>query len=335
MNARNAGARSKGKPDDDYRKKPRKPPPKPQFARLVVQARERIGLSQSELARAAGVSPRTVAQVEREGSARADVIIRLAVALSQPPKEWLSLAGHYLSDERIRNIQKQQQRENVTPPFLRLNPKTHFDRMCERIKSYQSALMCSLVTSNISIYPKELYDSFGEMFNAGLHLALVCPFPITDSAIILNRDRLARYYMAAYSMTSEAAQRLRERFSTYRDRISVFHPAVANGASLVTPPLRVTEIRPAFTVYGGQDPALRKYELGAYIKYLDGRDDQWLEIYSGDGLKSERTDEACEVWKDYCRDIIASWNPENAPYFDDNKLLYWQRMKEAVPNIRE
>src|SRR5580658_7879876 len=85
----------------EQQKKRRIPAGTQEFAQAVITARNRLGLSQMGLSKAAGVSPRTVTQVENEGRARAEIITKLAVACGASPKAWLELAGHKVQKDRI------------------------------------------------------------------------------------------------------------------------------------------------------------------------------------------------------------------------------------------
>jgi transcriptional regulator with XRE-family HTH domain len=311
---------------NDHRRNRRRPPTNLDFARLVLLTRENAGLKQAELAEAAGVSRRTVIQVEEQGSSRADIIIRIAGALGQKVEEWLELAGHDVSGERIRAVLNQRQRDKATPPYSRLDPIYEFERMLDRLKKHKSALMCNFVTSQVPIDRPDVFNMFVEMFKHNLTLALICPFPIAERNISLKRGRLNEYYAGAYKWALLLAGQLRERLPEYRHRIAVFSPAFKDYAILVAPPIRVSEVRPAFIKYGSGSDEFSQFELGAYLRFLDGRADQWIEIYGGNGDRSERIEEAFGAWHDYCADIIDSWKPTDAESsFDDAKLAFWER----------
>ena len=319
--------------NDDYRRKRRRPPPNSAFASILVKAREAADLSQVAVARKAKISPRTVAQVEKEGSARADVIIRLAIALRQPAESWLRDSGHEVEkvdEDRIKKIRNELQAGSEQSQFLRRDPTSQFNRMLERVKKYDGAIMCSFINSQVSLHRPENRELFVQMFDAGLHLALVCPFPIAARNIALERARLSEYYGAAYKWTTDLAKELRKAVPDYADQITVFSPKFQENAILVVPPIRVSEVRPAVIKYGAPGNPLAEYEVGAYLHFLDGRDDQWIEIYDGENPSSDRAKEAFGVWSDYCDDIIKNWDPSRKPYFDTGKLQFWEKTPDQA-----
>jgi len=309
---------------DDYRRKRRRPPPNPEFARILVQSRQKAEMSQVELAREAEISPRTVAQVEKEGSARAEMIIRLAAALHQPPEKWLEISGHPPSDDRIRKILSQRNLNKVTPHFTQFDPASQFNRMLERIKKYKGGLMCSFVTSQINIDRTKAFAIFPEMFEAGLHLALVCPYPLAERNITLKREYLSGYYGAAYQWTRELAKTLRGKVPDHAHQISVFSPRFKDGAILVAPPIGISANRPAFIRYGLPGNPAPPYEVGAYLPFANGQDDQWIQIYDSEETGTANAQEAFHVWRDYCFDIVESWDPNQKAVFDPDKLFFWE-----------
>ena len=64
------------------------------LAKILKEARETVKVSQQSLARRAGVSNKTIVQIESGGGARADAIVRLARALELDPKELLNAGGY-------------------------------------------------------------------------------------------------------------------------------------------------------------------------------------------------------------------------------------------------
>lgn len=321
-------AKSQGRPLDGKPIKRRLPPANPDFAHKVTQLRSEAGLSQTELAESAGISPRTQAQVEKAGTARAEVIIRIGAALERPLREWVVLAGHAdVSDERIDEVVIERNREKIKPPFARIDPLLVFNRILDRVKKYEGALMCNFVTSPVAIDRPDIVDVFKKMFPLGFHLALICPFPNSEKNIGLERGYLNGYYAAAYQWTLELAENLRKAIPGIDERVSVFCPAQKESTILVQPPMRVSEVRPVFIKYGVPGGRGPQYELGAYLRYLDGRPDQWIEIYDGEKEESERAVGAFRVWRDYCSDIVESWNPKNDPIYDQQKLFFWQQKR--------
>jgi|SRR5581483_1861037 len=67
------------------------------LGRLVLEARQKRGITQGQLATVSKVSTRTLVALENGRHAReeirSDVIIRLALGLGKDPDEWLKLLG--------------------------------------------------------------------------------------------------------------------------------------------------------------------------------------------------------------------------------------------------
>lgn len=87
---------------------------------LLKKTREQKKIAQAELARLAGVSTRTIHALEAGTllSVRDEVVIRLADALEQPPKEWVIAAGHEYDPQKatlIRQLRSYAERGLVTP----------------------------------------------------------------------------------------------------------------------------------------------------------------------------------------------------------------------------
>src|SRR5207245_5086254 len=85
-----------------------------------------------------------------------------------------------------------------------------------------------------------------QLFKAGYHLALVCPFSVTVSEIIVRKGGLNRYYNRSYGWACELTRNLQEHLPVARNRVHVFMPAQG---SLVYTPIRLDEIRPALTKF--------------------------------------------------------------------------------------
>lgn len=300
------------------------------FRSAVITARKAAGLSQLELARLAGVSPKTIVQVEESGRARFDAIVRLAVALAKSPEDWLKLAGHSVSESRIKEVIEQRGPDRARQPFGRIDPVQFFSEMVSRVQKHGSALMCSCVMSNIRFDNKELFKITEDLFRAGLRLALVSPFSVTGNDIILKKPGLNRYYTRSYGWACDLGRQLQDSFPFARKQIHVFTPAQS---SLVYTPIRMDEIRPALTKYSEILPneaesevrVPARYELGAYVRFGDGKADRWIEIHDGNGPPTERVSEDFDAWYDYFSDIFSSWSPtEEGSDFDLSKLGYWQ-----------
>jgi len=161
-----------------------------------------------------------------------------------------------------------------------------------------------------------------EVLSAGLHFALICPFPVADQYIASTKPRLNQYYTNTYSWVCNLAKRMRSIVAIAQNRIHVFAPKLSTGgALLVNTPIRANELRPSLTKYSqkGQIPA--RYEFGAYIRFIDSRPDQWIEIYDGESEMNERAEEAYGPWHDYCADIIHAWTLVGSESHYDLKKL--------------
>jgi hypothetical protein len=166
------------------------------------------------------------------------------------------------------------------------------------------------------------------MFKDGLCMAVLCPFPCNDDEMFLRRPSLHKYYNDAYGHTLRVAKRIRNS-TEYKTQIAVFLPAKKGTATLVTPPIRVAETRPTFIKYGSPKDRTTPCELGTYLRYFDGRDDEWIEIYGGQPEITARAEESVSAWQDYCGDIVESWDPASRSFSAD-KLFFWQRVPDET-----
>jgi len=301
------------------------------LATAVAQARKQAALTQLELARAAGVSPKTIVQVEGAGVARSDAIIRLAVALGQSPEKWLDVAGMKIPMQRIREVIEERGPQRARPPFARIDPIGYFRQMIQRLHVHKAALMCSCVTSHIPINSEDLFKITGELYENGFHLALVCPFPAAATDLLFSKPRLSNYYNQCYTWARDLADLLQKHFPLARGRTHVFLPAQTTVGMLVHPPIRASDLRPAMTKFAevpasdGKGTIPARYELGSYIKYSDGKPDSWIDIYRGEDPMSERVTEAYGVWYDYFSEILENWQfDETGSKFDESKLSFWR-----------
>lgn len=305
------------------------------FANVVKAARQQAGMSQGELARASSVSPKTIVKLEEGGKARSDAVIRLAAALGQPVEVWLNLSGLKVSESRIQNVLGQQQAERGTAPFPRVDPGEYFKRMRHHLENHKSGIMVSVITSRVPIDRPDLVDIFGELFAKGLTLAIACPFPVADKDIATYLPHLNGYYSRSYGWACDLAAKVEQMYEAAQRRVHVFTLKTRDQAMLVYPPLRATDTRPALIKYSesrSDDSKIlvpARYAAGAYVRFTDGRRDQWLDIYDGEGEMNERTEETYGAWADYLSEIADNWMPTNhdSP-FDPAKLRFWQLMSD-------
>lgn len=293
---------------------------------MVIEARQRAGMSHLELSRLAKISPKTLFQIESDGIARFDAICRLAKALGQPVEQWLELAGHKVTKSRIDDVLSDRRPEEVPKAFPRLTVDEFFDRTEKRLEEYGYGLRCICVQSPVSINTPDLLKRIETVMAKGIDLALVTPFPVGDQTMLHEVSSLTKYYQGAHDWASRSARGIRSNPTT-KGRVHVFTPALQNrGAVLVYPPIRVNEIRPSFTEYRDkQQSQNRLHEFGSYVHFLDGKPDQWIDVYNSDDTHNERAKEAFDAWHDYFREIFAAWHPESSgkiPY-DLSLLRFW------------
>ena len=309
------------------------------FGELVRATRKQAGLSQLELAQAAGISPKTLTKIEQGDMTRFDSIVRLAQALGKPTDEWVRLAGHKdVSTVKVKNVLGQ---HRVNPPFPQLTPEQYIVRMIERLQTHGNiGLCCNCITSPVSVATDEIRKRAEEVMDAGLHVAMVVPFPFESENVRRRLPTLWQYYGSAYNWAYQAGNRSRHETPSTRDRIHVFTPRIGpdKETMLVYPPVRVAEVRPVLTQYGRQGNVL--YEYGAYLHFFDSREDHWVDIYSGNQLPNESAQETFDMWHDYFRDILLAWRPEGSGRdstctFDLKPTAFWQEARfddvEAAP----
>lgn len=296
----------------------------------VRETRERQGLSLRKLAKRARVAIATLIKLEEKGNARSDSIIRIAHALGRPPDEWLQLAGHEISAARVGDIVKQLQMETTTSSFRRMDPEKWFEHLEEELRIRKSGLMCVSITSRMSISTPALQKQTLKLLQDKLHFALVAPYPPIAPNMHARIPGLVNYYNRVFTWTLELAQQVQEWFPNAKQSVKVFTPvSPSEGFLLIPPPIRVNEIRPCFTKFSGtnefKDP---RYELGTYVRFGDGRPDQWVETYSGEGQMTENNEEAFNAWRDYFRPICDAWSPDGYRAKFDSAVLgpYWSEI---------
>lgn len=323
---------------------------KDSLGKALIKARTAKGLSQIDLARASGVSPRTIAKIEREGGARFDAVIRLARALAEPAENWLALAGREVSQEKIRSVLTHDRRAPESHfEHLERTPVQFFEDVIAQLKDRGApALLCACVTTRpATLVNPAVRQKFQELLDAGVTLAVCSPYP-HPSAIprrhYTERTALVALYTQVFGWTRELGAQLGAAAPGKSNQVRVFFPRCcvasdesstdhpAHPAYLVPPPLGLVDYRPALVKYArsaaGQP---EKLELGTYVRYGRGRPDQWMMLYprEGDEEDQARSNEALETWRDYFSDILRAWNATaERIHWDDDKLLDWQPLRE-------
>jgi DNA-binding XRE family transcriptional regulator len=304
-----------------------------EFAQLVARARQQARMTQGELARIASVSPKTIVRLENEGIARSDAVVRLAAVLSQPVEVWLKYSGQKLSEKRVQEILDQQRVEGGGGQFPRLDPADYFRRMLDHLERHKTAIMVSVITSRVPVNRPDLVGIWGDLLNRGLTWAVVCPFPVASEEFALHLPRLNGYYSRSLGWARDLSARMEQLFGKEKGHVEVFTLKAGNQATLVYPPLRVADMRPALIKYSqvkseqGKIVVPARYACGAYISFTDGRADRWLDIYDGASEMNERTEDAFGIWADYLAEIADKWTPTaEGPKFDTDSLRFWKRM---------
>ena len=286
------------------------------FAQTVCEARKRAGQSQLQLARIAGVSPKTVAKIEETGIARFDAIVRLAKALGQPVNDWMVQSGHHVPRAKLEDILAQDRAQQIESPFSQLTPDAYMERTFRRLEEYQIGLRCVCVTAPMFLSTPAILDHVKKVINARLHFAMVSPFPVSSERFKNRYPELLAYYTSVYNWAFQAANHIKEHIPAARGRVHFFAPKVQDDRSLIPvyPPVRVSEIRPVLTQYGYQDPKephrenKRLIEFGTYFHFLDHRPDHWVDVCSDENA-TPRGIETRDMWQAYFRDILEAWTP--------------------------
>jgi hypothetical protein len=200
------------------------------------------------------------------------------------------------------------------------------------LDKHKTAIMISVVTSRVPIDRPDLVDQWGELLKHGLQWVLACPFPVANPEIAKHLPRLNGYYSRSYGWARELSTKMEQMFGK-AGRVDVFTLKASTQTTLVIPPLRVTDMRPAFIKYsevktGGNITLPARHACGAYIRFTDGRPDRWLDIYNG-GEMNERVEEAYGIWADYLSEIADNWAPTtNGPIYDENRMRFWERLEK-------
>jgi transcriptional regulator with XRE-family HTH domain len=310
---------------------------------MVRDHRRRKGWSQLELAERAAISPRTVVNIEKPAGRRGvrfDIVVRLASALDQAPAEWLRMLGYDPNESRMASALHRGQNRSPEPlDSQQREPQSYFKQLAERIKaSGRPALMVVSVTSPQPIDNKAMNSVIAELFGAGLHVALVSPYPAGQEveAHYLRKPNLVGFYQRVFARVRAIAGQLRLMLPEYSDRIHVLKPRSDNATSLslrsVPPPLGVRESRPCIILFPGNKREPKQIEVGAYVKFGDDRPDRWFILYPRQGSlpELERAADVRDNWVDYFGDICEAWNAtRSGTKWSRDSLVDWQLFEEA------
>lgn len=218
--------------------------------------------------------------------------------------------------------------------FMRMSGEAFFKRTCDRLEKLGEnsyALRCVLISSPVKVETPGLGEQIKKVIEEGMHLAIVSPYPVADTQLPLECNSLNSYYNAAFTWACKSASTLRAAVAldAAADRIHAFMPKIPTGGAMLMPPnTRIAESRPILTLYRDEHIG-DKVELGTYIHFLDGREDEWIETYGGEGPKTPRAEEALAIWLDYFGELIRSWRPDGKKktaraHFELDKAMYWR-----------
>lgn len=296
------------------------------FSQIVKSTREAKSLSQAALAQMSRVSTRTIVAIEDDRSnqhPRPDVIIRLAHALEQEPEEWLRHAGHNnIPAEKIQHAIREVEitQRNVAPFRFRgeMDPSEFFASLKSRLTPRQPVLICvGYPAIPGSVHRADVQKILIELFNKGLWVAMVCPFPRVTEIEGLKHRTLAKHYRDVYEHVIELATGLRERLPAERKKqLAVFVPKQApkqgKRMHLVMPLMGISEYRPSLIKYfadGEQDDD--RFELAAWVTLQQDRKDRWIGIYPpADEEHMQSRLQVLKCWRDYFSDIVQNCDPK-------------------------
>jgi transcriptional regulator with XRE-family HTH domain len=280
------------------------------FGFALKTARENKNWPQMELARQSRVSTRTIVDIEHgnQKRPRQDIVTRLAKALEQDPINWLKLAGYSnVANERVERIIQ----ESGGFRFRgEIEPAEFFHALRGRLNSKQPVLLSVAYPSTPgSLHRLDVQRILVDLFNNGLWVAMVCPFPRVREIEKAKRPSLARHYREVFGNVIELARELRSNIAPdKRGRLGVFVPRQKQDEPIryVMPLAGLTEYRPTLAKYfpkTGTDEA--SFELSAWVTLMQEKRDRWLRIYPAPGEpEGETRFQKFLCWRDYFSDIL-------------------------------
>jgi transcriptional regulator with XRE-family HTH domain len=285
-----------------------------EFSSAVKTFRKGKGWSQTELSRQSHVAVRTIVDIERGRPTRwrMDVVVRLAKALEQDPSVFLRLAGHgKVPDEKIQKIVKESGGFRF---FGEIDPREFFQSIEKRIKPNEPVLICVTYPSAPgTIHRTDVQRILVDLFNRGLWVAMVLPYPHIEPIENAKRTSLARHYHDVYNQVVELAKELRSRVSSdKRAQLAVFVPRQGDRVQYVMPLAGLTEYRPTLIKYFSKDEHSEpNYELAAWVTLMQEKRDRWIRIYPSDSeSEGETRYQKFLCWRDYFGDILSNCNPK-------------------------
>lgn len=310
-----------------------------QFTDAFKKVREQAGLSQIELSRKSGVSPKTIANLEKGGTARFDAIVRLAKALQQSPQDWLRLAGISVSPEKLRKILSSKLPQADGGCFRRLESVAFMKELIEQSVSH-SILMTICVTARMPVRDAEVMEVTKQLLESGLRLAAVCPFPVDSAEWSIPRPRLSAFYSQALAQCVGLAEDVRALVPEHPTQVRVFQPAHRRSPDqketelMVMPPARFIELRPILLTLKSKTTPTVEHQLTFYVRHGDDRPDEWVIVdpfANDDRDEQARAEETVGIWRDFFRGITDSWRlAENVDgdVLEKKSLANWQEWPE-------
>ena len=196
------------------------------LAALLKTNRENKGWSQTELARQSRVSTRTIVDVEsgKQEKPRPDVVVRLAKALGQEPSAWLQIAGHgSMASAKMERIIRETGRVQFQGE---IDPAEFFNSLRDRLQPKQPVLICVAYPSVPgSIHRLDVQRILVDLFNKGLWVAMICPFPRITNIETGKNPALSRHYRDVYGHVVSLARELRSKLPPEKQKqLALFVP---------------------------------------------------------------------------------------------------------------
>jgi transcriptional regulator with XRE-family HTH domain len=303
----------------------------------LEKSRAKTDLSQKKLAKRAGVSSRTIYELEngKTDEVQVDSLIRLAEAMGKDPRDWLKKAGKKAEAESLpqpvieRNVNKvhrrvqqvekaEATRANRSPAANRYNavdPEELFRRIDDEYLD-EETLACVCYTSPAGGGDNEhLKEAIPEMIEKGLWLMMCVPYPLDlANRLYGEMDKLADYVERVIEGTRVTARFYEGRLSEdEKDRLSFFTLPELGSADAENPDsmppvpgLRV-KTRPMLLEHGDSTEG----ELWAWGNFPPDYEDVMVRLddTEGDGTNDEIDYAAC--WREYFEPIRSAWNNRN------------------------
>ncbi len=298
------------------------------FAKLLKSTRESRRVTQDALARAAGVSSRTVFKAEKpELVPRADIVARLALALDQDPKSWLKTANRVLSEGSLAELktQSEKRRESAPPTFPgQLEPQAFASALKEDLRDGTPALLCVAYMSKPTAKSRStILDSFARLIGEGLWLAMFCPYPKVAAGSEVASDLNRHYRDICLDVASLARDYWQHPLvSGHLDRIRVFVPISTN---VVVPPSTALRIRPTLvkrtekkspsenSTHGLFNPDLYRVGMMIDIPPYD-QSPKWIDMFNPQSQWFQASLDLLNVWRDYFMPALKPWHAENGKW---------------------